>query len=98
MRGKKLIPTVLLAAAAASVMGCMGEAVIAGPPPAARVEVRGIAPGPGYLWIDGHWGWRGDWVWMGGRWALPPRGRHAWVRGHWVRHGRGWVYHDGHWR
>ena len=28
-------------------------------PPAARVEEVGVAPGVGYVWIGGYWGWAG---------------------------------------
>ena len=44
-------------------------------PPAPRVEVVGVAPTPGYVWIGGYWNWVG--------------GRHEWVPGRWAagRHG-----------
>ncbi len=48
-----------------------GEAavVVAAPPP--QVEVIGVAPGPGYIWISGFWN--------------PMGGRHVWIGGHWQR-------------
>lgn len=68
-------------------------------PPAPRYRVYGVAPGPGYVWMDGHWGYRGGrYEWDEGRWARPPRGRHHWERGEWRHEGRGWRYHDGRWR
>jgi hypothetical protein len=29
------------------------------PPPPVRVEARGVAPGAGFVWVDGYWGYRG---------------------------------------
>ena len=68
-------------------------------PPAPRYGVVGVAPGPGYVWRDGYYGWRGgNYVWIGGSWVRPPRGRTAWVPGEWHHEGRGWRFHEGHWR
>ena len=39
-------------------------------PPVPRVEVVGVAPSPGYVWIGGYWNWVG--------------GRHEWVAGRWA--------------
>lgn len=68
-------------------------------PPAARVEVRGVAPSPRHVWCGGYWQWSGrDHVWVAGSWQLPPRHRAHWVDGHW-RHTRGgWYWVPGHWR
>ena len=66
-------------------------------PPPSRYEAVPVAPGPGYVWIGGYWGWNlGRHVWIGGRWAMPPAG-HAWVPGAWGRHGDGWRYRGGYW-
>ncbi len=69
-------------------------------PPAPVVEVRAVAPGPGYFWIGGFHRWNGAaYVWVPGRWALPPRAHGVWVAGHWRHHARhGWYWIDGHWR
>lgn len=68
------------------------------PPPVAPVEVIGVAPGPGYVWIAGHYAWHGRWVWIGGYWERVPRGYAVWVPGHWDRRAGGWVWVEGHWR
>jgi hypothetical protein len=84
--------------------GCAGSygyssAYVGYGPPAPRYAVVGVAPGPGYVWINGYWGWRGGrYEWNEGRWERPPRGRHQWVEGQWHREGRGWRYHEGRWR
>ena len=66
-------------------------------PPAPRVEVVGVAPSPGYVWIGGYWNWVGGrHEWVPGRWAAGRPGYH-WVAHSWVRAGDGWRMHAGHW-
>lgn len=72
-------------------------------PPAPLVEIAPPAPGPGYTWIDGYWGWNGGrYAWNRGYWGAPPAPGYAWqpygwvydggryrfVPGRWYRHGR----------
>ncbi len=39
-------------------------------PPPPRYEVVGVAPGPGYIWINGYWaGNPGHYRWVRGRWS-----------------------------
>jgi WXXGXW repeat (2 copies) len=72
---------------------------IASPPAPRVVGAVGVAPGAGFVWVDGFWDLRGrNWIWVDGRWARPPRGRHAWVPDRWERHGERWRYNRGHWR
>ena len=70
-----------------------------GPPPP-RYAVVGVAPGPGFVWTEGFWDWRGgSYVWVAGRWMRPPQPRAVWVAGTWVeRPHRGWEFRRGHWR
>lgn len=69
-----------------------------GPPPP-RYGVVGVAPGPGYIWVDGYWNRYGnDWRWMNGRWAAPPRGYRTWERAEWRHEGGRWRFHEGRWR
>ena len=71
---------------------------VAQAPPTVIVEPRPYAPGPGYMWIDGYWGWGGDrYVWERGHWAAPPRGYSVWVGPRYDRYGRGYRYAPGHW-
>ena len=66
-------------------------------PPAPQVDVVIAAPGPGYFWIGGHWGWIGGrHVWVGGRWQLYRPGW-RWAPFVWVRHRRGWRAMPGRW-
>jgi hypothetical protein len=69
-------------------------------PPVAVVEKREVAPSARHVWIPGFHRWDGNtYVWVSGRWEVPPKGRHAWVPGHWVHHHRnGYYWVEGHWR
>jgi WXXGXW repeat (2 copies) len=68
-------------------------------PPAPIVEVRPVAPGPRYVWVEGYHRWDGRaYAWMPGRWVVPPRARAVWVPGRWVHEKRGYYWVDGHWR
>jgi len=55
------------------------RAVIVTPPPpapAAPGEVVPPAPGPGLVWVPGHYAWNGAaYVWRPGFWATPARPR-----------------------
>ncbi len=81
--------------------GC-GRGYIAasyGPPPPPRYGVMGYAPGPGYVWTDGYYNRvGGNWVWVNGRWAVPPRGRATWIRPEWRQEHGSWRFHRGYWR
>lgn len=68
-------------------------------PPPIRVESYGSAPGTGYVWINGYWGYRGNnYVWNAGRWARPPRGHRQWEDGRWDHRGDRYVWQKGRWR
>ncbi len=83
-------------AACAPMVG--GEVVIRTRPPAPRVEVIGVAPGPDYVWIQGHWAWHdNDYGWIGGRWEQRPDRHARWVAGRWQHRHGGWSWTEGHW-
>ena len=71
-------------------------------PPTPVVEVRSVAPGPGYIWVPGYHRWDGAaYVWVPGAWAVPPPSHHyhAWAPGHWAHHSHhGYYWVEGHWR
>lgn len=65
-------------------------------PPARVYERVSISPGPGYVWIPGHYTWAGDrWIWMTGTWVVPPQPAAHWVDGAWNPQTRQWV--EAHW-
>ena len=75
-----------------------GYVVVPGPPPAPRVDVVGVAPAPGYIWISGYWGWGGaQYVWHPGRWSAPRPG-YNWMAPRWEQHGGAWRERPGHWQ
>ncbi len=45
-------------------------------------DLRGVGPGPDYVWIDGAWSWGGaSWVWIGGHYSRRPFPHAVWVPG-----------------
>lgn len=73
----------------------VGAVTVAPPPP--QVEVIGVPPQSGYVWVGGYWNWvEGRHVWVGGRWVAGRAG-YRWVPHEWVREGGGWRLHEGHW-
>jgi hypothetical protein len=104
-RWKRVAPAAaMLMAGIVALAGCGGYGYYGGvyvrtPPPPLRYEVYGPAPGPGYVWINGYWSYRGNaYVWTPGRWERPPRGKHHWEDGRWERHGDGYRWREGRWR
>jgi hypothetical protein len=72
-----------------------GPVMVAPPPP--QVEVVGVAPAPGLVWVGGYWNWVGGrHVWVGGHWGRGRAGYH-WVPHAWVHERGGWRMHEGHW-
>ncbi len=75
------------------------EIVVQEAPPPPMVEVVGAAPAPGYIWVNGYWGWEhGRREWIRGHWEFPPHGYRTWVEPRWERHGHGYVFVRGYWR
>jgi len=69
------------------------------PPPPANTMVLGAAPSPAYVWTPGYHRWNGSrYVWVGGRWVLPPRAGVVWVPPHWAARRGGYVFVPGHWK
>jgi hypothetical protein len=81
-------------------VGAFGEEVIIRvAPPRAVVETRVVAPSHGHVWIAGYHRWDGHaYVWVPGRWELPPRPHARWVAHKWVHRHGGYVLVEGHWR
>jgi hypothetical protein len=89
-----------LAFASALTLSAVGQEVIVRvAPPRPLVEKRVVAPGPGFVWIDGYHRWDGNaYVWVPGRWERPPRPHAHWVAHKWVKRHGGYVLVEGHWR
>ncbi|MEI9812412.1 MAG: hypothetical protein WDO18_06925 [Acidobacteriota bacterium] len=88
-----------LIAGALLLTGCSAGYYAGGPPPPVRVEARGFAPGQGYVWVDGYWGYnRNAYAWTPGYWTRPPRGRSVWVAPGWQSRGGRYHFRPGRWR
>lgn len=69
--------------------------VQAAPPPPRR-EVRFAAPGPDYVWVDGHWAFRGNaYAWVPGSWWRQRAGHTTYTPGRWHHDRRGWYWVGG---
>jgi hypothetical protein len=67
-------------------------------PPALPVYAQPVAPGPGYLWTPGYWGWNDDggYYWVPGTWVVAPVGM-LWTPGYWGFAGGLYGWHPGYW-
>jgi outer membrane lipoprotein SlyB len=81
-----------------SEVAAQSTVVVAQPPPPPPVETVLVAPGPGYMWVDGEWVWNGGWIWSAGHWGYPPRPGVIWIGGSWSHGNDGWHREPGHWR
>lgn len=61
------------------------------PPQAERHEARA-----GFVWIGGHWAWKGKWEWLPGHWERERAG-YAWREGRWEKRGNAWYWIEGEW-
>lgn len=95
---KKLLQLFLAGLGIVLVMaGCEGSYYVTDQP-AEPVYVQPAAPGAGYVWIDGEWGWSGGrYVYTRGYWSRPRAGYH-YERGHWNHTARGYRWNRGGWR
>jgi len=94
MRALLVIATLALTASACAPVYYVDDETVYAPvaPPPLRAEPVYGAPGPGYVWVPGHWYWTGrDYVWQAGYWSRPPAVGQVWVRA-------GWAWHDGRYR
>ncbi len=79
--------------------GSQDDYVAVAPPPV-QYEVVGVAPYPGWFWINGFWSCRANrHVWIGGRWEAPRQGL-RWQPHRWepISQGRGWREMHGGWQ
>ena len=68
---------------------------IGAPPPPRVIRVRPLAPGPGYVWLDGYWYVQGHhYRWHDGYWTRPPYAGAIWVA---PRHD-GRMFYSGYWQ
>ena len=93
---KKILSIIAIAACIAAT-GCAVDGYVEAQPGDVYYE-RGVAPGPGYIWVDGDWMWAGGrYVWHNGYWGHPRAGR-TWQAGHWDHGTRGYHWNRGRWK
>lgn len=57
-------------------------------------------PGPGYVWVSGHYEWDTPghrWVWYGASWQRPPAPNAVWQSGYWSQRNGAWTWVGSHW-
>ena len=75
-----------------------GQVVVVTAPPPPRREVVYAPPGPGFIWVNGYWAWRGArYVWIAGRYERPPRGANRWHEPRWEHRGGNYIFIEGRW-
>jgi hypothetical protein len=69
------------------------------PVPTPYVEYVPVSPGPPCVWIPGYWAWRQPgYVWIPGRYAVPPAPAYVWISPSWTPTITGHVGIGAHWR
>ena len=67
-------------------------------PPPLREERRGPPPSSAHVWIGGYWSWDNrQYVWEGGRYAVPPQPDVIWVAPRYDNDPHGVRYTPGQW-
>ena len=65
-------------------------------PPETIVEIVPTSR-PGFVWIQGYWGWEGHrHMWVPGHWTNARPG-YIWVGNNWGHRGHGWHFEAGRW-
>jgi hypothetical protein len=72
--------------------------VVTQAPPTAVQEPVTERPSDRHVWIPGYYTYRDNrYVWITGRWELPPRADATWVAPRWERESNGYRFYEGLW-
>lgn len=78
-----------------------GDELVAAPRPPPPERDEAAPPGSdGVVWAPGYWAWdagAAQYVWVAGRWQVPPSASVRWLRAGWRVSGRGAVFVPGAW-
>lgn len=94
------VPCVAVSPAVAQEAACAPITAVETPPPPLPIYEQPPVPGPGYLWSPGYWSWdedQGDYYWVPGTWAQPPRPGLLWTPGYWGWLAGAYIFHPGYW-
>lgn len=75
-------------------VGVTGDTGPTSPPPPLQIEPVQVRSG--FVWIGGHWEWRGGWTWRRGHWERERPG-HIWTPGRWDLVNGRYVWVAGRW-
>jgi hypothetical protein len=90
-------PAAALADVGIGIRIAVPDIVVRSQPPPDMAERVPVSPGPGYIWIRGHWAWRNNsWEWTNGHWDPVSQPGQEWIPGGWVERNGGWVWIDWH--
>jgi hypothetical protein len=72
--------------------------VVTQAPPAAPQEPILERPSAQHVWIPGYYTYRDNrYVWISGRWEIPPRADAKWIAPRWEKESNGYRFYEGHW-
>lgn len=99
LAGATVVLSTTASACTATVRPPSGAVYVREAPPRAIREVRPVSPGRTYVWIPGHYDYRGRaYVWVPGRYEVPVSNYRRWEPGRWRHDPNGWYWVEGHWR
>ena len=76
-----------------------GTVVVTQAPPAVQQETVLARPSAQHVWVPGYYTWRDNrYVWIAGRWEIPPRTDAVWVAPRWERESGGYRFYEGYWQ
>ncbi len=97
---RRLAPLAVIAASSL-LGGCIAEervTYVRAVPDQEAAEIVEISPGPGSVYVSGHWEWNGArYVWSHAHYLRRPATNLVWVEGHWQNTPQGWFWQAGHW-
>ena len=66
-------------------------------PPPMLAEAIPPQPSSDVYWTGGYWAWQGQWLWVPGQWARPPRPHDYWQAPYYEHRKDRVIFVDGHW-